>query len=291
MTGGGRPADRPVIENDGRGEVVLGRPGHLHVVRVGQPAVLREHIPADVGGGHGRVRGSSLRGGQIEPAPVDPEVVPFFFENRLVLGADGHHLESGHDVAAPDDLFVRRVDAQSGRGAEIEREGMGLAVRRADRGRDVSHGPRHDVEVLDEQGRGEGQDQLDAGIGERVNGLSGSDRKIGLAEGRDLPGAWPHHPVGSPIDAGQRREPVNGSRPMAGPVVCQLVFDGPDAEIGIVRHERDRRGARGRGACGRGPRDARKGPDDGERQQAPEPFFLHDISLLGMNHGWNYGDI
>ena len=222
------------------GRAVVDGARHVGVVTGWQRARCDESAAgADgVGEGAGRV----LRGGGIEIAPVDAQVVAGFRQQRLLLRAEPEQVAFGEAVAAPDDFLRQVVDCEMRRDIEVELDLMRLAVGGVELDVDDGQGTREQIEVVGQGGRGEGERQYDAGALEAGNGAGGQDIEIDLGQGGDIgvneAEFAAEEAVGRAVNADEAAERMGRAGPMSGVVGGELVGQRPDAEVGIVNGER-----------------------------------------------------
>ena len=230
------------------------------IVGIGKTARSFECFPglAAIHGGLGNAFG--LVGGDVEVAPVDAHIVAAPGEHGLLARShakDGMAVEA---VALRHHGLVGRIHDQVGGGFEIDRHGVLAAVGGGGRPIEVGQRPREDFEVV-RQGRGEErQPQLHARAFEFVDRARRLHFQARLIERRQISRVAPHDPECLAVDACQSGERVRLAGPVAGTFGVQAVGHRPDAEIRIVRHQRN----------GRRPHGRRCLPRRGERQNREE---------------------
>ena len=266
----GRAHVAEVEDESGDGHVVAaGSAGRGRLVGR-QLALADERLGAGAGAGVG---GSNLvlRGGGVDVAPVDAQVVALLLEDRLVLRADAQDGETALVLPRPDDFLGRLVDRQVGAVAEIDGDGVVAAVHGAHVPGQIRQRPGQHVEVVGQGRRGEREGDFDPRPLEVVDRARRPDLEADLRQRRRLLRLVAHEPVGLAVDANQARQCLLLARPVAGGVVGQTVGARPDAEVGVAGDERDgRRPERRRrlGAAHAGRLQGRAGQQqgDGERQ-------------------------
>lgn len=134
-----------------------------------------------------RAAARRLVGSHEEVAPVDAQVVAFAGEDILVDGAALDIVEARVVVALDGAFLSRRVARPVGRSLEVDLHVMLGAVVGLRLVRYVVHGTRYQLGILQKQGRGKGQAQIDSAAGEIVNGARG------LHVHRELLGRGVHH--------------------------------------------------------------------------------------------------
>ncbi len=148
--------------------MVVGWAGHHVVIFVERLAGLREGCPGQRVGPDRRL-GKLFRRGDQQPAPVDPLVVSLRRQDRLGRRADAHHRQVFDQRPFPLDELLGRVDGPFGRGIEINLYVVRFAIVRADCESDIRRRTRQHLEIVQQQRRGEGDGQIDAGPRKAVN--------------------------------------------------------------------------------------------------------------------------
>ena len=189
-----------------------------------------------------RVLGDALAavGGQVEIAPVDAQVVAALGEHRLLARADAQERQAIELEARSGRRLVRGVDHQVGRGVEVDLHLVILAIGGGGGPLQIGERAREHVEIVGQRRREEGEPDVGAGAGEFVDGAGGRNFHARLRQfGGGLPLAA-HDPVGLAVDPRIGGERVRLAGPVFDAVAVQVVGRRPDAEIGIVGHQRDR---------------------------------------------------
>ncbi len=128
----------------------------------------------------------------ISVAPFDPQVVTSTAQDPLVSRANPEHGEALHGRLIPAHRLIGRVHRQFATQAELELNGVRLAVCRLDGPRDVSHRSGQHVQVGRQGRRQESQRELHLIVGKLIDRARGPDRHAGLRQGDRVGRLQPH---------------------------------------------------------------------------------------------------
>ena len=210
---------------------------HIHIVGGGESAVLQKFrdrvCRCDNGGRLPR------RHTQVEIAPVDTEVVARAVEHLLITRADVEQGEAAVLRASPGDRLVVGIDSDATVYIEQEIDLVTAAVGGLDSPCEIGDGAREQIEVLGKGGREELDSQADPASLKDVGGAGGLHVERVLLHRRDSSRIGTHITVGDAIDSHEAGEGLLGARPVSRGIVGKMVRHRPDAEIRIVRDERN----------------------------------------------------
>ena len=120
---------------------------------------------------------------------------------------------------------------------------MLCSVHRVDFPGKITERQCHRVQVVGQRWPHEGEGEVDVGAFKIVDAAGRCDFQPDLRQGRRIAGFSAHNAKNLPINADQTDQ---GMLPF-GPVLCgaigQMIGSGPDAEVRIERHQRNRRRA------------------------------------------------
>ena len=191
------------------------------------------------------------RGREMQPAPVDADLVAGPLEHGLAFRADPERLDLAGAMPAPDDPLLRHGDGPHRRDVEVEAHLVLTPVERTDGAGKIGHRPGENVQIVGQCWRGETECELDACGLENIvcAGRQHVDARLPHGGNLDLrkrrvPADEAERAAIDPGDAGHR---PRLSRPVDRPLSGQLIGCRPYAEVGVVDHERHRGRAPGWG--------------------------------------------
>ena len=214
---------------------VAGHARHVHVVGWGKRAGLDEAFQCDLR--QGKLRAGVVWRCEMEVAPIDAQIVARTIQNALILRAniqDGEPLSAG---TAPGNRFIGSIDRDDR--IHIDEDGKIVVTLARCAHSEVSDRAGENIEILREGWREKGDGEADLASFELINGVRGCDLERGLRHRGHFTRISAHKAPRFAVDPGKAIEGLVAAGPVLRVLVSEFVGHGPDAEIGVVRDERD----------------------------------------------------
>ena len=180
--------------------------------------------------------------------PVNAQVITLLLQDGLLLGAQLQPQNAQLIRAPPDHLLSRLVHRPLARDVRVQLHHVRPAVHGAHPKGQIGDRAGEDFQIIGQQRRAKLHRQRHTAVLKLKNAPGGRHGEARLPHGGDAVRLHPGKAHRLPVHPDQAAQRLHLAGPVAAPRVRKPVGGAPHAEIGVMRHQRNRRRPEGRGS-------------------------------------------